>query len=52
MVAKFSVNEKIIFDYQGKKIRGTILRLNRKTVSVMDENGSHWSVSPVFIRKM
>lgn len=51
LVASFSVNDKIVFDYHGQELHATILRLNRKTVSIIDEYGSHWSISPVFIKK-
>jgi hypothetical protein len=51
-VAKFSANEKVSFDHNGKLIRGTIIRLNRKTVSIIDEFGSHWTVAPIFLKKI
>ena len=50
-IAKHSVSDRIVFDYNGKDIVATIIRLNRKTVSVIDEYGSSWTISPAFIKK-
>jgi len=52
MLAKFSVDDKVCFDHDGRCISGTIIRLNRKTVSLIDELGSYWTVAPVFLRKI
>lgn len=50
-IAEYGVNDRIVFDHDGKDIRATVIRLNRKTVSVIDEHGNPWTVSPSFIRK-
>ncbi len=35
----------------GKKVTGTILRLNRKSVSLCAEDGHHWRVSPSLLTR-
>jgi hypothetical protein len=35
----------------GQKITGTIIRLNRKTVSLCTHDGHHWRVSPSLLTK-
>ena len=35
----------------GQKITGTILRLNRKSISLCAEDGHHWRVSPSFLTR-
>lgn len=36
----------------GTKTTGTILRLNRKTVSLVDSKGTHWRVAPALLSRV
>ena len=48
----FSIGEKVSFQPEGRPaLTGIIAKYNRKTVTVIAENGQQWNVSPVFLRK-
>jgi ribosomal protein L35AE/L33A len=36
----------------GRVIRGTVERFNQKSVSINDEHGHRWRVSPQFLKKV
>ena len=49
---EFSIGEKVDFQPQGRPVlRGIITKYNRKSVTVITEEGQHWTVAPVFLRK-
>lgn len=52
MLSKFSVYDKVSFEHHGRQIQGRIIRLNRKSISLIDENGGHWTVAPIFLKKV
>jgi hypothetical protein len=48
----FSVGERVAFQPDGHPVlSGIIAKYNRKTVTVITENGQQWNVAPVFLRK-
>ena len=48
----FSVGERVSFQPDGHPVlSGIIAKYNRKTVTVITENGQQWNVAPVFLRK-
>jgi hypothetical protein len=48
----FSIGEKVSFQPEGRPAQtGIIAKYNRKTVTVIAENGQQWNVAPVFLRK-
>ena len=48
----FSIGERISFQPEGHSfLTGIIAKYNRKSVTVITENGQHWNVSPMFLRK-
>ena len=48
----FSIGEKVSFQPEGRPpLTGIIAKYNRKTVTVIAENGQQWNVAPVFLRK-
>lgn len=50
---RFSVRDKVCFEPEGKPlVLGVIKRYNKKTVSVLVEDGRNWRVSPQFILKV
>ena len=49
----FSIGERVSFQPDGHPLlTGIIAKYNRKSVTVITENGQHWNVSPVFLRKV
>lgn len=52
-MSRFSVGQQIEFqDRTGQPVKGQILRLNKKTVSIVTDNGQRWNVSPQFVRAL
>ena len=48
----FSIGERVSFQPDGQPVlTGIIAKYNRKTVTVITENGQQWTVAPVFLRK-
>ena len=49
---EFSVGDRVTFtpDRRGP-VQGILAKYNRKTVTVITEDGQRWNVSPSFIRK-
>lgn len=51
-LAQFAAGDRVNFTASDGSVKfGTILRLNRKTVSLVTDDGQQWKVSPVFLRK-
>ena len=49
-ILKFNVGDVVRFSPEpGRTIVGTIVRLNRKTVSMVTKEGCHWRVSPAYL---
>lgn len=49
----FSIGERVSFQPEGHPaLVGIIAKYNRKSVTVITENGQHWNVSPMFLRKV
>ena len=49
----FSIGERVSFQPDGQPLlTGIIAKYNRKSVTVITENGQQWRVSPAFLRKM
>jgi len=50
---EFNVGERVSFQPEcGHDVVGTIVRLNRKTVTIASADGGSWRVAPVFIKKV
>ena len=50
---EFSIGERVTFQPQGHPVlSGMITKYNRKSVTVITEQGQHWTVAPVFLRKV
>ena len=48
----FRIGEKVQFRPAGHpELIGTVTRYNKKTVTVITEDGQHWNVSPSFLSK-
>ncbi|NLY26842.1 MAG: hypothetical protein GX049_04750 [Alcaligenaceae bacterium] len=51
-LAQFAAGDRVNFTASDGSVKfGTILRLNRKTVSLVTDDGQQWKVSPVLLRK-
>ena len=49
----FSIGQKVVFQPDGHPLlNGIITRYNRKTVTVVTDNGQQWRVSPQFLRRV
>lgn len=49
---EFSIGERVSFQPNGQpELHGVIAKYNRKSVTVITENGQSWNVAPAFLRK-
>lgn len=49
---EFSIGERVSFQPDGQpELHGVIAKYNRKSVTVITENGQSWNVAPAFLRK-
>ena len=50
-MAKYGIGERVQFeDSGGTTVTGRIIRLNKKTVSILTDDRRRWNVAPVFLR--
>jgi hypothetical protein len=50
---EFRIGDRVSFQPQGRApVVGMLTRYNRKTVTVITDDGQHWNVSPQFLRKV
>ena len=50
-MGRFNIGERIEFeDHEGKKKTGIIVRLNKKTATILTSDGQHWNVAPGLLR--
>jgi hypothetical protein len=48
----FKIGDRVIFQPEGRPpLVGMLTRYNRKTVTVIADNGQHWNVSPGLLRR-
>ena len=48
---KFSIGDRVTFDTEdGRTVVDALVRYNKKTVSVVTDDGHRWNVSPRFLR--
>ena len=48
---EFKIGDRVTFEPEGRaSVSGMITRYNRKTVTVITDDGQHWNVSPQFLR--
>ena len=49
---EFKVGDRVSFQPEGRpSLVGMLTRYNKKTVTVITDDGEHWNVSPGFLRK-
>lgn len=50
---EFNIGERVSFKPDGRpEIFGILTKYNKKTVTVITEDGEHWNISPMFIKKV
>ena len=50
---EFRIGDRVSFQAQGRApVIGMLTRYNRKTVTVITDDGHHWNVSPQFLRRV
>jgi len=42
----FNIGERVSFDTRDGRMMGTLMKYNRKTVTVVTDNGQRWNISP------
>jgi hypothetical protein len=51
LMAGFSVGDRVSFlNHAGQAVTGSILRLNKKSASILTEGGHHWKVHPGYLK--
>jgi hypothetical protein len=49
---EFSIGDRVTFQPEGRPpVVGMLTRYNRKTVTVITDDGHHWNVAPIFLRR-
>ena len=43
---RFNPGQRVSFAHQGGRILATLVKYNRKTVTVVTDNGQRWNISP------
>ena len=52
-MAKFNIGELVEFeDNDGNTITGRLIKLNKKTVSILTDERQRWNVAPAFLRSV
>lgn len=51
-LARFNLGDRVYFTYEGRKIIGTITRLNQKSASIKLDDGRQWLVAPGLLIKI
>ena len=50
--SKFTKGDRISFVYQGITYKGTVLKKNQKTISVITDEDGQWNIHPRLIKKL
>lgn len=49
---KFSIGQRVVFDAPGQpQVTGMLIKYNKKTVTVVTDEGQRWNVSPGLLRQ-
>jgi hypothetical protein len=50
---EFKIGDRVTFQPDGQPpVTGMLTRYNKKTVTVITDEGQHWNVAPSFLRKV
>ncbi|MBI1813258.1 hypothetical protein HY285_03495 [Candidatus Peregrinibacteria bacterium] len=51
-MAQLKVTDRVQFDHAGSSHTGMIIKLNRRTATIITDEGRHWNVSPCYLRRI
>lgn len=52
VMLKFSIGQRVVFEPgDGRIVTGTLTKYNKKTVTVISDDGHRWNVSPGLLRE-
>ncbi|MDP1688588.1 MAG: hypothetical protein Q8L47_00435 [bacterium] len=51
-LAKFNLIDKVSFQHNGRYIKGVVLKLNRRSVTVRTYDGKQWNVAPILLTRL
>ena len=51
IIQNFHVGEQVSFKSEGNTVTGTVIKINKKTISVKTKGG-YWNIAPQFLTKM
>ena len=43
---RFNPGQRVSFEHQGRRMLATLVKYNRKTVTVVTDNGQRWNIPP------
>ncbi len=43
---RFNLGQRVSFEHGGDRLKGTLVKYNRKTVTVVTDNGQRWNIPP------
>lgn len=49
MMRQFRIGDTVTWDYRGKEHKGKIMKINRKTVNIRENNGRDWRITPNYL---
>ncbi len=50
-LAKFNLMDRVYFTHDGKVITGTVMKLNRRSVTVKTDDGHQWNIAPSLLTR-
>ena len=48
---EFKIGDRVAFQADGRAVEGMLTRYNRKSVTVITDDGHHWNVAPALLSK-
>lgn len=48
---EFSIGERVWFQTDVRRVEGVLVRYNKKSVTVVTDDGERWTVSPGFLKR-
>lgn len=48
-MSQFRVTDRVFFHHNGEHIRGIVIRVNQRTLSVLTDLGRRWTVAPEYL---
>lgn len=51
-LAKFNLMDRVSFQHNGRTVTGVIIKLNRRSVTILEPDGHEWNVAPSFLIRL